>query len=407
VIDERDLFDRTAQRWEPPEPSFERLLRRRDRKRRNRRIGATALAVAITIVIIGSFLASFSRSDRLPASPEPTPAGAVITTIAGNGSSGSYGDGGPAIEAELTYPSVVGFDQQGNLYVSESGRIRKIGPTGVITTVVGPPAGGEAPTVGDASSVVGGGTAIDDEGNLYVVTNDGAKVMRVTPSGEVSTVAGTGQSGFSGDGGPAAEAQVGQVYANSAVDAAGNLYIADLPNNRIRKVDTNGIITTIAGTGNAGFAGDGGPATKAELNGPTSVAIDGRGNLYIADALNFRFRKIDTEGIITTVAGNGEGGFSGDGAPATNARVGGEGVWADSEGNFYLIGGSRVRKVDTNGIITTVAGNGTIGFSGDGGPATEAQLNEDVFSAIIGPDGALYIADSNNNRIRKVVFNDS
>jgi sugar lactone lactonase YvrE len=327
----------------------------------------------------------------------------VITTIAGD-DFGSDGEGIPATDAQTVYPHVVGFDRQGNLYITdgggEAGRVRKIDRSGVITTIVGVPAGGQATTVGEAGSVVGEARAIDAQGNLYIATEGGAKVVKVTPSGEVSTVAGTGVPGYSGDGGPAAQAQLGELYGAAAVDAEGNFYFADLANNRVRRVDTKGMITTVAGTGEAGYSGDGGPATEAQLNGPTAVSADREGNVYVADSENHRFRRIDGKGLITTVAGNGKAGFSGDGGPATKTRVGGEGVWVDADGNLYLIG-DRIRKVDTRGIITTVAGNGVAGYSGDGGSATEAQLSEPT-TAVIGPNGALYIGDSGNGRIRKV-----
>ena len=235
-----------------------------------------------------------------------------------------------------------------------------------------------------------------------------------TESFSITTVAGTGEigdgaGGFSGDGGPATAAQL-NLPQGVAVDGAGNLYIADARNHRIRKVDASGIITTVAGTGEigggaGGFSGDGGPATAAQLNLPQGVAVDGAGNLYIADARNHRIRKVDASGIITTVAGTGEigggaGGFSGDGGPATAAQLNlPQGVAVDGAGNLYIADARnhRIRKVDASGIITTVAGTGEIGggaggFSGDGGPATAAQLN---FPQDVAVDGAgnLYIAD--------------
>jgi sugar lactone lactonase YvrE len=340
-------------------------------------------------------------AEETPASCGAEESG-VITTIAGD-DFGSDGEGIPATEAQLVYPHVVGFDQQGKLYITDggagAGRVRKIDRSGVITTIVGQ-AGDQATTVGEAASVVGEARAIDTQGNLYVATDGGAKVVKVAPSGEVSTVAGTGVPGYSGDGAPAAQAQLGEMYGAAVVDAEGNFYFADLANNRVRRVDTKGMITTVAGTGEAGYSGDGGAATEAQLNGPTAVSADREGNVYVADGENHRFRRIDGKGIITTVAGNGKAGFSDDGEPAAKARVGGEGVWVDADGNLYLIG-DRIRKVDTRGIITTVAGNGVAGYSGDGGPATEAQLSEPT-TAVIGPEGALYIGDSGNGRIRKV-----
>jgi sugar lactone lactonase YvrE len=225
----------------------------------------------------------------------------------------------------------------------------------------------------------------------------------VSTSGTITTFAGNGTQGFSGDGGPATSA--GLSYPGGvAVDAAGNLYIADTSNHRVRKVSTSGTITTVAGNGTFGFSGDDGPATNATLSYPTEVAVDAVGNLYIADTGNLRVRKVSASGTITTVAGNGIYGFSGDGGPATNASlVIPRGVAVDAVGNLYIAdyGNSRVRKVSSWGTITTVAGNGSPGFSGDGGPATSAALGYPRGVAVDAA-GNLYIADTDNNRVRKV-----
>jgi sugar lactone lactonase YvrE len=299
---------------------------------------------------------------------------------------------------------VVGFDAEGNLYITDADlRVRKIDLSGVITTVVGPPAGA-ASAPGEAGSVEGQGLAVDPQGNLYV-DNPPGMLVKVTPSGEVITIAGTGKEGFSGDGGPATQARISTEYAGTAVDAEGNLYIAQYKYHVVRKIDADGIITTIAGTGEPGFSGDGGPAVKAQLNGPTTVALDGEGNLYISDLENHRIRRVDTDGIITTVAGNGKTGFPDDGAVATEVPIGGADVYADSEGNIYVTdeGYPGIFKVDPQGVLTVLAGTGEDGYLGDGGPAIEAQLSEPTTVAI-GPDGNLYIADWGNNRIRMVVL---
>jgi uncharacterized protein (TIGR03437 family) len=242
------------------------------------------------------------------------------------------------------------------------------------------------------------GVALDSAGNVYVADSSNNRIRKVS-NGVITTVAGNGTPGFSGDGGPATSTGV---YGPSgvALDSAGSLYIADAGNNRIRKV-SNGVITTVAGTGGwGGDGGDGGPATSAQLFVPAGVALDSAGSLYIADAGNNRIRKV-SNGVITTVAGNGTLGYSGDGGPATNAQLyGPEGVAVDSAGNIYIadMDNNRIRKV-SNGVITTMAGNGTQGFSGDNGPAISAELYRPEGIAV-DATGNLCIADTWNNRIR-------
>jgi hypothetical protein len=218
-------------------------------------------------------------------------------------------------------------------------------------------------------------------------------------NGIISTVAGNGTAGFSGDGGLATNAALNGPY-SGVVDAFGNLFIADYSNDRIRKVTTNGIITTVAGKGSFGYSGDGGNATNAQLKNPDSVRVDASGNLFIADSINCRIRKVTTNGIITTVAGNGSFGYSGDSGSATNAAMNDDarGLAVDASGNLFFAdcGNQRIRKVTTNGIITTVAGNGVAGYSGDGGSATGAKLN---YPSGVAVDviGNLFISDSDNN----------
>ena len=224
---------------------------------------------------------------------------------------------------------------------------------------------------------------VDAAGNLFIADGSNNRIRKVDPAGTISTVAGTGVGGgfgFSGDGGPATGAQLNAPF-GVFVDAAGNLFIADVGNHRIRKVDPAGTISTVAGTGVggfSGFSGDGGPATEAQLHFPAGVFVDAAGNLFIADASNHRIRKMDPAGTISTVAGTGVEGFSGDGGPATEAQLHfPAGVFVDAAGNLFIADASnhRIRKVDPAGTISTVAGTGTAGFSGDGGPATGAQLN--------------------------------
>ena len=370
------------------------------------------------------------EAGRIPGVPAPL-AGEVsfyfgsvepplIETVAGAGSPYYGGDGGPATAAYLFYPAGVALDGAGNLYIAdlENSRIRKVDAAGVITTVAGD---GRCCYSGDGGAAVAArlssprGVAVDGAGNLYIADTRNNRIRKVDAAGVITTVAGTGTEGFGGDGGPAVAAQLNRPT-GVASDGLGNLYIADWGNHRIRKVDAAGVITTVAGTGptgegEGGFGGDGGAATAAQLNRPFGVAVDGAGNLYIADNRNHRIRKVDAAGVITTVAGTGNTwGFGGDGGAATAAQLAWpRGVAVDGAGNLYIADGNhRIRKVDAGDVITTVAGTGTFsytgagrGFGGDGGAATAARLSS---PSGVAPDGAgnLYIADTENQRIRRV-----
>jgi sugar lactone lactonase YvrE len=219
----------------------------------------------------------------------------------------------------------------------------------------------------------------------------------------ITTIAGKGISGYSGDGGPATMAEISAV-SFVTVDASGNVYFSDAGNNRIRKVSTSGIITTIAGNGMEAFSGDGGQANAAAIYRPSGIALDSSGNLYFVDAGNIRVRKISVSGVISTVAGNGTYGFSGDGGPATSAELGHPvAVALDLSGNLYVseFDNRRIRKVDAAGIITTIAGDGTAGFNGDNLPANSAHISQPR-SLIADSAGNLYFADSTDNRVRKI-----
>jgi sugar lactone lactonase YvrE len=335
----------------------------------------------------------------------------IITTVAGNGTGTYAGNGGAATNASLYDPSGVAFDASGNLYIADEGnnRIRKVGTNNIITTVAGNGTGtyaGNGGAATNASLYDPYGVAFDASGNLYIADEGNNRIRKVGTNGIITTVAGNGSAAYAGDGGAATNASL-HSPSGVAFDNSGNLFIADWQNNRIRKVDTNNIITTVAGNGGSGYSGDGGAATNASLLAPWGEAFDAFGNLYIADAGNSRIRKVDTNGIITTVAGNGGSRFSGDGGAATNANLNSpSGVAFDAVGNLYIADylNCRIRKVGTNGIITTVAGLGSVGgFYGDGGAATSAGLLA-PFDLSFDASGNLLIADKGNNRIRKVLL---
>src|SRR5258706_397172 len=246
----------------------------------------------------------------------------------------------------------------------------------IISTIAGggPPNGAKATSVGLQPV----GIAVDAAGNQYISSQSDGRVYKVDTAGTVTVLAGGGSYGYSGGGGPATRARIWDP-SGVAGERAGNVYIADTGNNRIRKVDTNGVITTVAGNGTYGYSGEGGQAIGAQLADASGVAVDSVGNLYIADTANSRIRKVDTGGMIITVAGNGGSGYSGDGGLATSAELPfPQGIGVDRVGNLYIVdfNNKRTRKVlAQNGVINTVAGNGTSGYSGDSGTATGAQLN--------------------------------
>lgn len=332
----------------------------------------------------------------------------VITTIAGNGSSVYSGDGGPATAAGMNTPVEMFADPAGNVYIADqfNHRIRKVDTHGTITTVAGTGSQGFSGDGGPATAAQINtpiGVFVDVGGNVLISDVGNQRIRKIDTHGVITTVAGNGGKGYGGDGGPATQASFFNPV-RAVEDTAGNIYIADQSNHRVRKVDTNGIVTTIAGTGVMGFSGDGGPAASAMLNNPTAVALGPGGNLYFADQFNHRIRRVDPGGTITTIAGTGAAGFSGDGGAATSAELNYPGgLVVDSSNNVFLSDdvNNRVREVASSGVITTVAGNGSVGFSGDGGPATAAQLNA-TFGVALDGAGDLLLGDSMNNRIRKV-----
>jgi sugar lactone lactonase YvrE len=330
---------------------------------------------------------------------------------------GYAGDGLAARFATLNNAVGVARDPSGNLFIADTGnnRIRKVdAATGIIRTIAGTGEPGSSGDGGPATSArITSPTAltVDSHGRLFV--GQSGVIRMVDTSGLISKFAGNGAVGFSGDGGPATAAGISYVT-GLAFDTGGDLYLSDLANNRVRRIDTRGIITTVAGNGTRGFSGDGGSATAAKLNSPLGLAVDAAGNLYIADTGNGRIRKVDTNGIITTVAGNGASGYDGDGGPATaTALTFPMGVAVDGGGDVFVSdrGNCLVRRVDAaTGSIHVVAGiplsytTASPGFlncdfTGDGGPGTNAYMF--VPSGLwLDPDGTLYFADTVNNRIR-------
>ncbi len=332
----------------------------------------------------------------------------IITTVAGDGTLGFSGDGGQATVAQLSGPLGIVVDALGNYYISEAThRIRKVDVNGVITTIAGTGIGGFSgdngpATAANLNSPVG--MAFDSQGDLYFAEFDNNRIRKITMStGIITTAAGMGVNGFNGDGGPALLAQISGPT-GVCFDALDNMYIADLANARVRRVDNiTGIISTVAGDGTATHTGDGGPATQAGIGNVYDVKCDQLGSLIFSEILNQYIRKVTTAtGIISTIGGNGTAAFSGDGGPATAASINEpQGIAIDAAGNIFIaeLNNRRVRRIDAvTNIITTVAGNGSTVSSGDGGPATSAGLRPGAV-ATSGTD--LLIADF-NHRIRKV-----
>ena len=337
----------------------------------------------------------------------------IISTVAGGGNCGNpfyCGDGGQATDAVLYAPYGVACDAAGNLYIADNGNsvVRKINTAGIITTIAGTGTthgysgdGGQA-TAAKLFALVSLG--LDAIGNLYIADYGNNRIRKVNTLGIITTIVGNGTVGNSGDGGYSTAAQLSSPT-GIAFDTIGNLFVADAGNNRIRMINSAGIISTIAGNGSlGGFSGDGGQATAAKLNYPSNIAFDKAGNMYITDMSNYRIRKVNTAGIITTIAGTGIQGYSGDGGNATAAELNFPySIAVDGLDNLFIAddGNNAIRKINPAGIINTIAGNGVRGFSGDGGQATNAELYEPSGVAF-DRAGNLFIADEINYRVRKI-----
>jgi uncharacterized protein (TIGR03437 family) len=333
-------------------------------------------------------------------------AAGTLAAVAGNGAPSFSGDGGSSVSAQLNTAADVAVAADGTLYIADTGnqRVRRVDPDGAITTILGNGTPGFAVEFGAPGSAMlhtPRGIAVDPGGAVTVADTGNSRVRKFQAGGNIFTYAGNGNASYFGDEGAATRAAVNQPE-GVAFDAAGNLYIADTFDNAVRKVTPAGTITTVAGTGQPGFAGDGGPAIAARLNRPRAVAADAAGNVYVADTGNQRVRRIDLRGVIATVAGNGSTDFvAGDAAATSTALSDPRGVAVDAAGNVYIAdtGHNRVRKVFPSGAITTIAGTGSCCYSGDGGLATAAQLNQ-PWGLALDAAGNLFVADSGNSAIR-------
>ena len=333
----------------------------------------------------------------------------TITTVAGGNAKEYSSLRGPASSAALSQPNQVTIDMAGNIYVAECGNhvIRRISKDGTISLVAGNHHGGYSGDGGaaiNASLNAPSDIAIDNSGNIYIADGWNNRIRKINPLGIIFTIGGTGLRGSRGDNGAASRATFNFPIA-LALDHLGNLLVVERAGNRVRKISPGGIVTTLAGTGEAGFSGDGGQAQKAQINDPTDIAVDSKDNIYIADLGNNRIRKISSTGVISTFAGTGFAGYSDDGAMATECRMYRPyGVFIDGHDNVYYSDNENalIRKIDTKGIVTTLSGTpGKGGYSGDGGPALKGKIFNPGGIALDN-SGNLFIADFGNNAVRKI-----
>jgi sugar lactone lactonase YvrE len=362
------------------------------------------LPVAVAVDRLGNLYIADLLDDRV----RVVNTNGMISTFAGNGVYGYSGDGGPATNAEMTGPAGLAVDNAGDLFIADNGTncIREVDSNGIIRTVAGTCANGFSGDGGPATNAMmsyPAGLALDASGDLYIADQGNSRIRMVAPNGIITTVAGNGGATYSGDGGFATNASLYNPMA-VAVDGNGNLFIADGNNSVIREVTTNGIISTIAGQGGVfGYSGDGGLATSAKLYGPQGVVVDSLGNVFIADTDNDRVRQTQVGGRITTSAGGGIG----DGGAGPNASVVDSlSIALDSSGNLFFCdwGHERIRVMRTNGLVSTVAGNGSAGYTGNGGPATNATMDEPI-AVTVDPAGNVYFVDYGNGVIRQVATN--
>lgn len=328
--------------------------------------------------------------------------------IAGDGTFNTPLEQVDATLSPLSSPIGIALDDVGNLYVAEEGsqRVRRINPNGIIQTIAG---GGSGASLGDGGPATSGrlvdpvAVAADSFKGVWIADYLGNRIRGILASGILFTQAGNGEAGFRGDQAPAQTSQLNRPR-GLALDRQGNLYIADTMNHRIRCIRPNGFIETVAGNGVRGYHGDGGPGVQAHLNAPLGVAVDSLGNLLIADSGNHAIRKLNPLGIISTVAGSGGRGFSGDGGPPALAFFNSpSAVASDAQGNIFIADtfNHRIRRLSSSGILSTIAGDGTGGFSGDGGPALQARFRSPS-SLAVDEAGNIYVADLDNHRIRKL-----
>lgn len=332
----------------------------------------------------------------------------VICTVAGTGRAQFDGDGRDALDTSFYLPLDIEFDARGRTLILDWNnlRVRRINTDGTIETIIGNGFENEVvdgqPAI-EASLHHASDIEFDIDGKLYLAGDHAPLVFRINTDDRVQIVAGTGFYGYSGDGGLALDAELGAPY-GVLPDDRGGLYISDVDFHVIRYVDAHGIITTIAGTGESGYSGDGGPATLAQLHGPTRLRLSPAGQLYFCDTDNSVIRRVDSAGVITTVAGNGVAGYSGDEGSATLAQLNRPQEIRFTPNGDLLIGDTRnavIRHIDSTGIIRTVIGTGVEGYHGDGEDATLCHLDRPA-GMIIAADGSLWIADAYNDRVRRV-----